>query len=137
MSVVLDASMAITWLFDDEATERTKQTQALVEAHGANVPSLWRLEVANAMQFAVRRGRCDTDYADQSLSRLARLQIAVDPDTDVRAWTATLTLARAQNLTVYDAAYLELALRLNLAVASCDAALNSAARRCGVEVIGP
>ncbi len=59
MSVVLDASMAIAWLFDDERTAAAYAVMRRVVAEGAVVPTLWRLEVANVLRNAVRRGRCD------------------------------------------------------------------------------
>jgi len=135
MSLVLDASMAVAWLFDDETTEAAHQVMRRVAAEGAVVPSLWRLEVANVLRNAVRRGRCDDAYADRSLRRLERLLIAVDTETDTRAWGETRNLSRDENLTLYDAAYLELALRIQRPLASCDAALVTAARRRGLEVL--
>ncbi len=135
MSLVLDASMAIAWLFDDENTEAAHAVMRRVAAEGAITPSLWRLEVANVLRNAVRRGRCDESYADRSLQRLSRLTIALDVETDAHAWGETRRLSRDENLTVYDAAYLELAVRRRQPLASCDSALVAAARRRGVEVL--
>ncbi len=135
MSVVLDASMTLAWLFDDEQTNGTRTVQRRVVAEGAIVPSLWRLEVANVLRNAVRRGTCDEGYVDRSLDRLDRLPITVDGDTDANAWGPTRTLARALGLTLYDAAYLELAKRSRLPLASCDRALITAAGKSGVEVL--
>jgi len=135
MSVVVDASMAIAWLFDDERTEAAHDVMRRVVADGAIVPSLWRLEVANVLHNAVRRGRCDEDYVDRSLERLGRLAIVTDDETDSRAWGATRILAREQGLTLYDAAYLELAIRKGRALASCDADLLAAAGRRSVDVL--
>lgn len=135
MSLILDASMAITWLFDSEHTEASHQVLSRVGSHGALVPSIWQLEVANVLRNAVRRGRCDDTFAERSLQRLARLPIAADEETATHAWTSTYPLARAENLTVYDAAYLELALRVTLPLASCDAALIDAARRRNIAVL--
>ena len=134
MSVVVDASMAIAWLFDDERTAATHDVMRRVAAEGAIVPSLWRLEVANVLRNAVRRGRCDEGYVDRSLERLGRLAIVTDDETDGQAWGATRTLAREQGLTLHDAAYLELAIRKSRALASCDADLLAAAGRRGVQV---
>ena len=89
MSLVLDASMTIAWLFDDERTDGSAAALRHVRDEGAVVPSLWRLEVANVLRNAVRRGRCDHDYVDRSLDRLLRLPITVDTETDARAWDAT------------------------------------------------
>lgn len=135
MSVVVDASMAIAWLFDDERTDAAHDVMRHVVAEGAVVPSLWRLEVANVLRGAVRRGRCDENYVDSSLERLGRLAIVTDDETDSQAWGATRALAREQGLTVYDAAYLELAIRKGGVLASCDGDLLAAAGRRGVEVL--
>ena len=135
MSVVLDASMAIAWLFDDERTDAAHAVMRRIVSEGALVPSLWRLEVANVLRNAVRRGRCDEAYVDRSLERLGRLIIVTDNETDSRAWGPTRVLAREQGLSLYDAAYLELAIRKGRALASCDADLRAAAERRGVEVL--
>jgi predicted nucleic acid-binding protein len=135
MTLVLDASMAICWLFEDERTEAAHNILLRIVAEGAVVPSLWRLEVANVLRNAVRRGRCDEAFVDQSLARLERLGIAIDDETDIHAWGATRALSREQGLTPYDAAYLELAMRKRWPLASCDNDLVAAARRRSVEVL--
>ena len=135
MSVVLDASMAVAWLFDDERTPAAHAVMRRVVAEGAVVPALWRLEVANVLRNAVRRGRCDETYVDRSLARLGRLAIRGDEDTDRHAWGATRQLSRDEGLTLYDSAYLELALRKRVPLASCDTALIAAAGRRAVEVL--
>jgi predicted nucleic acid-binding protein len=135
MSVVIDASMATAWLFNDERTEAAHAVMRRVVAEGAWVPTLWRLEVANVLRNAVRRGWCDVAFADRSLARLGRLTIQNDEDTDRQAWGATRQLSQDENLTLYDAAYLELALRKRFPLASCDAALITAAKRRGMDVL--
>ncbi len=135
MTLVLDVSMTIAWLFDDERTEAAHAVMRQVVAEGAIVPSLWRLEVANVLRNAERRGRCNEAYVDRSLARLARLTIERDEETDNHAWGATRTLARKEDLSLYDAAYLELALRRHLTLASCDKALLTAAARRKVAVL--
>jgi predicted nucleic acid-binding protein len=137
VTVVLDASMTVAWLFATERTEIPRATLRRVAANGAIVPSLWRLEVANVLRNAVRRGRCDEAYASRCLQRLARLRIVVDAETDLHAWGNTRRVASAHNLTLYDAAYLELSLRRQRPLASCDAALLIAAQTAGVDVLGP
>lgn len=135
MSMVLDAAMTIAWLFEDEQTPDALAALQRVAVDGAVVPSLWRLEIANVLRNAVRKKRCDEIYVDKSLARLARLPIVIDEETDSHAWGATRVLSREEGLTPYDAAYLELALRLNRPLASGDADLIAAARRRNVEVI--
>lgn len=136
MSLVLDASMAIAWLFAAERDEAPRAALRRVAAEGAIVPSLWRLEVANVLRNAVRRGRCPDEYASRSLHRLGRLRIEVDPETDRHAWRETRLLANAHELTLYDACYLELAARKSAPIATRDAALAGAAQRIGLEVVG-
>jgi predicted nucleic acid-binding protein len=95
---------------------------------GAVAPSLWRLEIANALQAAVRRKRIDATFRDESLADLRSLPIAIDAETDQHAWGTTLSIAERCGLTLYDAAYLELAQRLRLPLASLDQALRAASR---------
>ncbi len=135
MSFVLDASITLAWTFVDERTVAADKVLDRVLSTGASVPSLWKLEVANALHSAVRRRRCDEAFVDQTLADLARLAIELDEETGARAWTDTRRLSREEGLTLYDASYLELALRLNGPLASADAALCDAARRRGLEVL--
>ncbi|HEX4741701.1 MAG TPA: type II toxin-antitoxin system VapC family toxin [Caulobacteraceae bacterium] len=137
MTLALDASMTIAWLFADERTAQVETVMLRVVDEGAVVPSLWRLEVANVLRGAWRRGRCDRAYADRSLRRLDRMPITTDDQTDLQAWGAIWELALDEQLTLYDAAYLELALRLQLPLASGDVALCAAASRRGLEVLPP
>jgi predicted nucleic acid-binding protein len=136
MSLVVDASMAVAWLFSDERSEAPQAILRRVATEGALVPSLWRLEVANVLRNAVRQKRCDTGYATRCLQRLGRLPIVVDSETDTHAWDRARQLSAEHDLTVYDAAYLELALRRRLPLASRDAALIEAARKAGLDVPG-
>lgn len=136
MSLVVDASMAIAWLFSDERTDIPQAVLRRVAVEGAIVPSLWRLEVANVLRNAVRHGRCDDKYATRCLQRLDRLRITIDPETDAHAWGATRRLAGMHNLTVYDAAYLELAIRRKRPLASRDAALIRAGGKAGIDIVG-
>jgi predicted nucleic acid-binding protein len=135
VTLVLDASMTVAWLFDDERTEAAHAVMRRVVAEGAIVPSLWRLEVANVLRNAVRRSRCNEAYVNRSLARLARLAIKRDEETDDHAWGATRILARNEDLSLYDAAYLELAIRMHLPLASRDKALLTAATRRKVVVL--
>jgi predicted nucleic acid-binding protein len=127
--------MTIAWLFDDERTDAAHRVMLRVVAEGAIAPSRWQLEVANVLRNAVRRGRCDEAYADRSLERLTRLPVVIDDETSGHAWSTTRALSREQNLTLYDAADLELAIRKALPLASCDTDLIAAAGRCGLEVL--
>jgi len=133
--LVVDASIALTWCFEDEVTEATEAIGTRVDSEGAVVPDLWRLEVANALMLAERRGRLKRSNMEQRLELLAALPIAIDANTAIRAWTDTLLLARAERLTLYDAAYLELAIRRDIELATLDRDLRRAARKMGVAVV--
>ena len=136
MSIVVDASMTIAWLFRAERAELPQAALRRVAREGAVVPSHWRLEVANVLRNAVRRKQCDEGYATRSLQRLGRLRIVVDPETDAHAWNETRRLSLEHGLTLYDAAYLELAMRRGLSFAVLDTALIDAAHHVGVEILG-
>ena len=127
MSLVLDASTTLAWYFDDETTPETDAVLEQVARAGAVVPSLWRLEVANAFQMALRRNRITRSYRDEVLAQLRDMPISIDLETDAQAWTATLSLSERFSLTLYDATYLELAHRQNLPLATRDQELRSAA----------
>ena len=111
MSLVLDSSATLAWIYSDETTDAIRALFDQVADAGAVVPSLWRLEVANSLTIAVRRGRIDVDFRRAALADLALLDITTDQRTDPQAWGETLNLADRFRLTVYDAAYLELAQR--------------------------
>jgi len=135
VTLVIDASMTIAWLLTDETTAKAHEVLAQVTENGAVVPSLWRLEVANVLRNAVRRGRCDEAFVDESLTNLAALPINIDDATDAHAWSATRRLSLENDLTLYDAAYLELAIRTGRAIATLDKDLVKAARSHSVEVL--
>ena len=135
MSVVLDASLALSWYFEDERTPAADAALDRVVEAGAVVPALWRLEVVNGFQMAIRRGRIDTGFRDRAVAQLRRLSITVDPDTDMYAWTDTVHLADRFRLTAYDAAYLELAHRRSLPLATLDRALRAAADKLGITAL--
>lgn len=135
MSFVLDASMTLAAALPDENSDAARAVLGRASKMGAWVPAIWHLEVANALQIGARRGRCSAAFVDHTLERLASVPIEVDAETAARSWRDTLELARTENLTVYDAAYLELAVRRGLALASLDEQLTQAAVRCGVTLI--
>ncbi len=136
MSLVLDSSATLAWIYQDEVSDVTQQIFELVANSRAWVPAIWRLEVANGLQTGVRRGRIDGAYRDLALGDLALLDISIDQDTDKYAWSSTLRLADRFRLTLYDAAYLELAQRRSLPLASLDEELRAAARGLDVLLIG-
>jgi len=132
LTLVLDSSATLAWCFEDERTEALRRLLNQVVENGAVAPSLWRFEVANGLQMAVRRKRIDETFRDRILGNLATLEIRVDAESDVQVWSTTVRLAALYELTVYDASYLELAQRRRLPLATLDAALAQAAREAGV-----
>lgn len=135
MSFVLDCSAVLPWVFEDEAT---KDTDLLLEemADGASawVPAIWHLELGNVLLGAMRKKRIDQAGVEAFLSHLGELEILVDSETSARAWGKTLDLAQQHGLSTYDAAYLELALRRGVPVATLDGQLCAACRATGVKL---
>jgi predicted nucleic acid-binding protein len=136
VSLVIDSSAALAWVYPEEVGQAILQVLEQVTEEGAWVPQVWRLEIANVLEMGVRRRRHDAAFRDASLADLALLPIQVDPDTQTHAWAATLRLTERHCLTAYDAAYLELALRRGLPLASLDGDLRTAAEAEGVVVLG-
>ena len=136
MSVVIDSSITLAWFFEDERTAAADDVLRQVTESGAVAPSLWKLEVANALQASIRRKRIDAAFRDASIADLRSLDVAIDAETDRQAWTATLQLAERWGLTLYDAAYLELAQRLGLPLATLDQELRAAGRGLGLTLLG-
>ena len=132
---VIDASIALSWFLQAEQSPASDRLFAKVAEEGAVVPSLWRLEIANALQVAVRSKRTDQAYRDGTIQRAGRLPIEVDLETDAHAWSRTLHLSERHNISVYDAAYLELALRRGVPLATRDQDLARAAHESGVTVL--
>jgi predicted nucleic acid-binding protein len=135
MSCVLDASIALSWCFQDETSPQTDEFAADVAETGAIVPALWHLELINTIILGERRGRITLAETTERLNFLASLPIITEPETINRAWSEILLLARAHQLTSYDATYLELAIRKNLPLATLDKKLISAAKVAGVSLL--
>ena len=135
-SLILDSSATLAWIYGDESTEAIRRVFEIVAESGALVPALWRLEVANSLTVAVRKRRIDPDFRRAALGDLSLLDITTDQQTDSYAWTDTLNLADQLQLTVYDAAYLELARRRALPLATLDQQLRTAATAIEVAVLG-
>jgi predicted nucleic acid-binding protein len=136
VSFVLDSSITLAWIYSDETTPAVARAFDLLSEGGAWVPGLWRLEVANILEMGVRRSRHDNDFRDSTLADLALLPIQLDPETDRQAWGATTRLAHRHKLTLCDAAYLEVASRRGLPLASLDQDLRAAARPEKVQLLG-
>src|SRR5262245_41540024 len=126
---VLDASLALSFVLKDESTPAT---DAILDGFGegavAYVPALWRWEVGNALLMAQGRKRITAADANRHLAHLRNLPIELDDGASEEAWSATLLLAQKHDLTLYDAAYLEAAIRNGVALASLDTELRAAAK---------
>ncbi|MBK8909523.1 MAG: type II toxin-antitoxin system VapC family toxin [Rhodospirillales bacterium] len=133
--LVLDCSVAVAWCFEDEASPETDAILQRVRDDGALVPALWHLELGNVLIQAERCGRLSAADTSARLEPIAVLPIVTDHEGPARALRQVLALARAEHLTTYDAAYLELALRSALPLATKDRALAAAARRCGLAAL--
>ena len=133
--MVIDASLALAWCFKDELTETATRLLEELRSGAAAVPLLWPIEVANVLAIAERRKRITLAESAQLIALLETLEIDVDGETSALAFTRILDLAREQRLTAYDAAYLELAMRLGVPLASKDGDLCDAAERVGVKAV--
>ena len=131
MGFVLDASTAVAWALD-EPNRLAGQAWARIKADRAVVPMLWWFELRNALVVNERRGRITERQTARFLLAVARLAISVDSAPNE---SGVLSLARRNRLTVYDAAYLELALRAALPLATLDEALAIAARSEGAHLV--
>jgi predicted nucleic acid-binding protein len=136
VSLVLDSSATLAWIYGDETTDEIRSVFDKIADAGAVVPALWRLEVANSLTVAMRRNRINGEFRRSALNDLALLDITIDPQTDNQAWAETLVIADRYRLTLYDAAYLELAQRRRLPLATLDQELRAAAVAAGATTLG-
>ncbi len=131
---VLDNSIVMAWSFEDQTDEYADRVLDRLATVRAVVPVLWPLEVANSLLMGERRKRSTEAETIKWTGILSSLPIVIDLETNARAWSDTLNLARGHNLTAYDAAYLELAIRRGLPLATIDGKLKLAAKVIGVEM---
>ena len=136
MSLVLDASLTLAWTFPDETTPEVQRVFEQINIAGCVVPQIWRLEIANGLSIAVRRGRISAVFRAQALKVLEMTPITIDQETCTHAWAATIQLADRFQLTLYDASYLELAHRLALPLATLDREIRASAATLGVPLLG-
>ena len=133
--LVLDASVALSWCFKNEATTIGDRVLERLAGAAASVPAIWHLEIANVLALSERRGRITPANSTEFIALLETLVIVIDEETPSRALGRVLDIARAERLTAYDAAYLELAMRLGVPLASKDGDICDAAERLGVSVL--
>ncbi len=134
---VLDASIALGWTLDNPApASATRAKQALLSGARAVAPALWHLEIANGLAVAERRGILTASDAMLALLQLEQLCAqALEIEADIVPMRQAFTTARAYQLSAYDSAYLDLALRARLPLATLDVALGKAAGKAGVELL--
>lgn len=133
---VLDSSLTMAWCFDDEASPETDEIQDWLTAGArAFVRTLWHLEIANVFWACERRNGITEADSVRFLAVLEALNIMTDHQTEQHAGQKTLGLARQHGVSVYDAAYLELAMRFGLPLASKDETLRKAAQAVGLSIL--
>lgn len=132
MEFVLDASVTLSWYFRDETTEAGAPLRDSLLAGGAFVPSLWPIEVGNALVVATRKGRISSAERWRICETLLTLPIEIESPAPALVRGATADLAISHRLTVYDASYLELAVRKGFPLATLDRSLAAAARSVGL-----
>ena len=133
---VVDCSIAMAWLFHDEATPKTADLLNRLATEPALVPAWWFIEITNVLVMAERNGRITPAQSDAFIADLGKLGIERDDEAPDRAFTYLLALCRTHRLTSYDAIYLDLALRRNLPLATLDEDLRKTAKKVGVHLLG-
>ncbi len=134
---VLDNSVAMRWLLKSEKPAGQEYAETVLKRlsdHTALVPNLWRLEAANVLLNAQKKHDITGVETERFISQLEKLPIQVDPETDRQALGRTFALAKTYKLSSYDAAYLELAVRENLALATLDMYLLKASKKANVDI---
>jgi predicted nucleic acid-binding protein len=133
MSFVLDASITMAWFFKDERSDETEALFRLAIVEKIHVPVGWSAEVINTIIMGERRGRCTQSESTDFMNRLQKLDVCIDDGADT--FMHLPLLCRKFRLTAYDAAYLELAIRLQLPLATSDVALRAAALGAGLPLL--
>ena len=133
---VVDCSIAMTWLFKDEATPKTAELLSRLLTEVALLPAWWFLEVTNVLALAERKGRITPAQSDTFIGDLGKLDFEIDDQAPARSFVHLLPLCRTHMLTSYDAMYLDLAVRRRLPLATLDADLRKAAKKLGVTLLG-
>ena len=134
---VIDNSIVMAWCLDDEKDDYADAVLESLEYGEALAPAVWPLETGNVLIAAERRQRINRGAAVRFLELLGVLPIRVEQESPERMLKEIMSLAREQELSTYDASYLDLAMRRELPLATRDAALAHAARRCGVPLFKP
>jgi predicted nucleic acid-binding protein len=133
---VVDCSIAMAWLFNDEATPKTGALLNRLTTETALVPAWWFIEITNVLAMAERKGRITPAQSEAFIADLGKLGIERDDEAPDRAFTYLLALSRRHGLTSYDAIYLDLAVRRNLPLATLDGDLRETAKKLGIRLLG-
>lgn len=132
---VLDCSVAVSWVISRQATPETDALWKTASRDGICVPSLWHVELANSLLVAERRKSVTEAEISHFFAVLDAIEIQTDDEIHLRAHRDVFALAREYKLTAYDATYLELAMRMELPLATRDADLRRAAKKAGVSLV--
>ncbi len=135
MTFVVDASVTMSWFFEDEATSYTESVLDRLRDSSAQAPGIWPLEVANILLLGERRGRIPRPKTEGFVRVLQELRVSVEDGPPAAMLGPVLRIGREYGLTSYDASYLELAMRRGLPLATLDRRLAAAAGLAGVELI--
>lgn len=135
MAFVLDCSVALTWILPDEDGDQISVLSEALTSESAVVPEIWPLEVANALLVARRHRRLKDKDVERAVRDLAALPIEIDRETHRMALKTIMALANKYKLSSYDAAYLELAQRQSLPLATLDRKLRSACKTAGIVLL--
>lgn len=133
MTIVVDASVVVRWLFEDEKSDAAEKVLRDIHKQGGSAPSLLTLEVCNALVVGVRRKRLSDADMHQGIEIVKSVPIQLDDINGIRVLSDVTKLAQLYELTVYDATYLELAMRMSIPIATFDSALRTAAKKAGVK----
>jgi predicted nucleic acid-binding protein len=133
--IVIDASVALAWCFPDETSDYADGVLAALEDRAAMVPAIWSLEIANALLVGERRKRIRQPEVRRFVELLKSLNIVEDGQAFADTVSNILPLALEHDLSAYDAAYLDVAVRHGAPLATLDAALQKAARAAGVKIL--
>jgi len=132
--IVLDASLLIAWLLEEDAAMSAPELAEILEHETIVVPAHWSAEVGNALLINLRRGRLPSNRLEMMLDDCSAFEISAEPPISIEKISALARLAAAQNLTFYDAAYVQLALERAIPLGTLDQDMRSAATRLGIRV---
>lgn len=135
IKVVLDCSIAVSWFFEDEASEKTDDILAIIQEEGAFVPAIWHLEFGNVLIQAEKKRRISKAQVINCLELIKELPITTDNDHSDKYMDRIIALALEHQITTYDASYLELSMRLGLSLATKDKKLYQVASKLGIPVL--